>query len=271
MDRPSKLYQYQKFSTRSLVNLKKHQVFFSAPSKFNDPFDCSLRINFTGISDDDYVKFYVDVIQEYPNEFGKEIFIEGKRPTERFKEFANRLMREEIGAQVAERHENRGIVCFTEKVDDILMWGHYGAGHTGFCVEFDTNFEPFSKTRPVRYEDTFPSINPVKAYFKSQEEKENVGNDDFARFSITKFSTWEYEREWRAIHMKPNQTFQYSFDAITGVYFGLKMPRDHKEILALILQGINPEVQLYDADIDDERFALNFKSVNYTSRVNLKK
>src|SRR3990170_8890726 len=37
----------------------------------------------------------------------------------------------------------------SEKVDDILMWSHYSQNHTGFCLEFDTSFEPFDKVHKV--------------------------------------------------------------------------------------------------------------------------
>ena len=32
----------------------------------------------------------------------------------------------------------RGVCCFSEKKDDILMWSHYADGHKGFCLEFIT-------------------------------------------------------------------------------------------------------------------------------------
>jgi hypothetical protein len=33
-------------------------------------------------------------------------------------------------------HEEVGVLCFSEKYDNILMWSHYAKSHTGLCVEF---------------------------------------------------------------------------------------------------------------------------------------
>ncbi len=43
--------------------------------------------------------------------------------------------------------QQRGVACFSAKVDDILRWSHYADGHRGSCLEFDTGLEPFSKAR----------------------------------------------------------------------------------------------------------------------------
>ena len=44
MSIPKKLYKYESVTTQSLANLKNGQIYFSLPSQFNDPFDCSLPI-----------------------------------------------------------------------------------------------------------------------------------------------------------------------------------------------------------------------------------
>ncbi|HBV6183205.1 TPA: DUF2971 domain-containing protein, partial [Klebsiella pneumoniae] len=33
-----------------------------------------------------------------------------------------------------------GIVCLTPNPDNYLMWSHYSASHTGFCIGFDDDF-----------------------------------------------------------------------------------------------------------------------------------
>lgn len=269
MKRPEKLYQFQRFGTRSLVNLKKHQLFFSSPAEFNDPFDCAIHFQFSPISDDEYIRFFKDLTKEDRNPSLDEEYFEGKKPTAKFKQMAESIMRAAIESLVKERHKNRGVACFSEKNDDILMWGHYACGHTGFCLEFDSRFQPFNGSQPVTYQSEFPILNPVKAYFNSFKKIDSIGEDDFARALTTKFTTWSYEKEWRAIHIEPNKLFNYPIEAITGLYFGLKMPFDHKEIIALILRGINPAIQLFEAQMDENSFALNFSPVSYTSPIEL--
>jgi hypothetical protein len=53
MELPKRLYKYQPPSTQALANLSAAKLWFSHPSKFNDPFDCALEASFSEISDDD--------------------------------------------------------------------------------------------------------------------------------------------------------------------------------------------------------------------------
>lgn len=69
------------------------------------------------------------------------------------KEYASRVLYNHLNRSVVNslellRVENiskKGVCCFSEKWDDLLMWAYYADGHKGFCLEFDTNYEPFTK------------------------------------------------------------------------------------------------------------------------------
>ncbi len=39
-----------------------------------------------------------------------------------------------------------GIVCFSQHIDSILMWGHYAGSHQGFAVEFEYPHPFFPET-----------------------------------------------------------------------------------------------------------------------------
>lgn len=34
-----------------------------------------------------------------------------------------------------------GVLCLTEKKDNLLMWSHYANSHKGFCIKFDASHE----------------------------------------------------------------------------------------------------------------------------------
>lgn len=86
-----------------------------------------------------------------------------------------------------------GVVCFTEKPDNFLMWAHYTNGHKGFVVEFDTHGDVFRNNKhfsKVNYSPKRPEIKLTSAISKTLE-------DDGWRTLITKSKEWEGEDEWR--------------------------------------------------------------------------
>lgn len=77
-----------------------------------------------------------------------------------------------------------GVLCFSERWNDILQWSHYADRHRGICLGFDVEGAPskFGKVRYVPDKDPRPE-NPDQAFVW--------------RSLTTKFEAWEYEREWR--------------------------------------------------------------------------
>jgi len=82
-----------------------------------------------------------------------------------------------------------GIVSLAEWPDDLLMWSHYGADHSGFVIGFRTDCDFFAdakySVRRVRYTDRRPSLQKGGVWRLS--------------FNLTKSSAWRYEQEWRLI------------------------------------------------------------------------
>ena len=52
MPTPKFLYKYRSGTTLDLTNLSAGKLWFPSPAKFNDPFDCELRIEMSELSDD---------------------------------------------------------------------------------------------------------------------------------------------------------------------------------------------------------------------------
>jgi hypothetical protein len=79
---------------------------------------------------------------------------------------------------------NYGVLCFSERWDDILQWSHYADRHRGVCLGFDVAGSPakFGKVRYVSEKDPRPE-KPDQAFIW--------------RSLTSKFRDWAYEREWR--------------------------------------------------------------------------
>lgn len=95
-----------------------------------------------------------------------------------------------------------GISCFSLNPDNPLMWSHYAAKNTGFCLGFkrDSSFLSDEKLRPLTLD------NPCKVTYSSKpysggdlETKEKI-----RRILSTKNESWGYEDEVRAFRVIPD-------------------------------------------------------------------
>jgi hypothetical protein len=254
---PARLFKYQAFAPNSLANIKQASVWFSAPSRFNDPFDCALSIVKTDLSDRDFGRAleYVRRAGQMVPELEAEMYRDGETTT-RFREITVESIQKVFEERRTIQSHHRGVACFSAKSDDLLMWSHYSQGHRGFCLEFDTSVEPFSKAKPVVYRDDVPVINPIDIL-------DRTDNGELLDAMVyTKATCWSYEQEWRLLHIEANKLYTYDYRALTGVYFGAAMPFPQKEIISLILRGA--PTQLYEMARAVEGFRLFSRPVSYT-------
>ncbi|HFR4347832.1 TPA: DUF2971 domain-containing protein [Klebsiella pneumoniae] len=86
-----------------------------------------------------------------------------------------------------------GIVCLTPNPDNFLMWSHYSASHTGFCIGFDDDFVrtigDVALAGSVQYRENVPLFN---FFTDPKEEFEH-------KIFFTKHNCWSYENEYRVI------------------------------------------------------------------------
>lgn len=264
LEKPQRLYKYQPYSTQSLDNFKERVLWFSKPSVFNDPFDSRLRVdlgfgNLTGKEwKDIYDHWGAKLVRMFVqqggdrNQFEREFLTDG-RPTQTFHDLAGRYA-EQLYQRLHQEADSWGVACFSEKVGDLLMWSHYAQGHTGFCLEFDTSFDVFRKTRQVIYQEELPQMNILQLLRAN-------AMDVLSAMITTKYKCWAYEKEWRAYISEGNTGVAAGWRALTGVYFGCKMPHVHKEVIALVLA--ESPTRLYEMNKDETRFAVHPAEVDF--------
>lgn len=262
MSLPPKLFKYQSFNTISLSNLSNRQVYFCNPLEFNDPYDCALDITFKDLSEEDYKKFLQDYFSkkagtEITPEIIKIIF-ESESNIEAYKtnvdEGLNRALKE-----LKENYlSSRGIVSLSANKNDIIMWGHYSDGHKGFCLEFDTSFKPFESAKKVTYSDNIPELDASKILILDEANPNHI-----VKPLTTKFIHWIYENEYRLIHLDHSLEYNYKPEALTAVYFGIKMDKVTEDIIAMILKERYPHVKMYRALKRDDSFKLDFEETMF--------
>ena len=277
------LYRYQSLDEKYLNVFSKKELFFSSPIYLNDPFDCKAFLTYKNCSIDDLFNY---------------IFFQVKRGKEAKKLPATEegLRKEALGllskvledeilkgdsslSQSMEDHKRKflediselGILSLSERKDDLLMWAHYAAGHTGYCLEFDKKkleewvtsireTKKFIKLEKVIYNESYPTLKDYMEYVSR-----GPGSSLDELFLLRKSSHWEYEKEWRiiiSIDVKdPNsQRYQFPEEMLTGVILGLKS--DHETIIRDHLKTWRQKPKLYYAYKDENKYAVYIKEAD---------
>lgn len=190
------------------------------------------------------------------------------------KEEAIKIIKQKINDIITDFLENKraemsksiGISCFSENKDDMLMWSYYANGHKGFCLEFDTSDEMFSKVMKVKYVSNSPIFDPSDLFH----EDEGNNKSDWQLFDLffaTKHIDWDREKEWRLIHKVAGTQFGYSPKTLTGIYFGAQMDSVSREIILTILKNQNPFVKFYFMEKDPFSFKVVPIEMNYSTHL----
>lgn len=251
---PTQLYKYQAFTTQSLTNLVNRQIWLSSPLQFNDPFDCTADVDVKECSEEDLEEILKHTKNELRGDTHFDVLYrtDGKLNST-FRSAISSALRAET-KKVMERRSEKGLACFSEVHDNMLMWAHYGDGHRGFCLQFDTSYAPLTKALKVAYQSEVPQLDGARVL---------IGDAQCAirPLYLTKLTDWSYEQEWRVIHQQAKTAFGYGVDALTGIYFGSSIDASHREILALVLRG--SPTKLYQMERVPHEFAVEAKPVEH--------
>lgn len=262
---PPILFKYQAFTPDALSNLASRQVWFSRPTRFNDPFDCAIRIDRGPILDSDYQRLYEFGRQESSNtaEF-EAIYSPSAAKNLLFRKAVQAGLDAEFEKQKLAMRNERGVCCFSACNDSILMWSHYADSHKGFCLGFKTDSEPFSKTdskphsgaRRVNYLSEVPAVNPASLILDDIE-------DAFEAMIVTKYQCWDYEKEWRLFHMEADTAYGYAAGTLDSVYFGMSMPESQQFVIGKLLDGTG--TKFYRMERDPVKFSVRANPVIFTA------
>lgn len=260
---PPRLYKYEPFTTRSLENLKAQSIYFGPPSGFNDPYDCAFVPNIRRPSDEEVET----ICAAYSRDPTTPPLLRGpfkRKNIDELREILLRSARSALEASVKEFLDNRGVTCFSERCDDLLMWSHYGGRYQGFCLEFDPAKANFGKVQKVTYTNDLPLLDLVPLLVADNFEQ-------VISLFTTKAEAWRYEAEWRAIHAKAGTLYGYPPESLTGVYFGPDISEHALEIICLILKGQNESVDFWKGRRSSTSFKVEFESFTYMSYIEARK
>lgn len=250
---PRSLFKYRAYSANALDNLEKDTLWSAHPNAFNDPYDCSLHFEIEGFdrlivnsilelgllgedeiaaveASSDPLTFAVDRLKEkFPEQKG--LSQSG---------FLNSLLDEMHAPRdllVKQLKDSVSICSLCERIDSLLMWGHYGSNHEGFAMEYDFSAGAVNKDLkdslwPVVYENKVYSVQNVIFGKKAREF-----NQLFKVGAVTtKCLDWSYEKEWRLISRNPEASngSLVSVPKPVAIYLGSNMKDEpQSEIIRL--------------------------------------
>jgi hypothetical protein len=155
---------------------------------------------------------------------------------------------------------NIGLTCFTEVLNEPLLWAHYAQDYNGYAIEFDTdvmgiveeNNEKKFELLPVMYFDDFIRVKDTDNYALTY-------------LLSAKSARWEYEKEWRLVasldeaHPYKRIRFYYP-QSIKALYLGYKLLAKQESVFNLI-QSIfmtkYPDKPIYLVRPDPYKIELN--------------
>jgi len=248
---PRNIYKYYAINDNFFDVIENNNLWFSAPNRFNDPFDCKIIINFG--------KTKKEIIQNL-NIFFSEMFIDNEarekfeifsRKIKKFNDLFNLMLHYTFDEQV-------GVCCFSEVPNSLLMWAHYGNSHTGICLRFENRKKNIIRNNliPVQYFNKYPEFDLTKT------EK-----NDFQSFLLhiisSKGNDWDYEFEWRAIvESGGNKLYVFPKDILTGIIFGINTTTANKnEIKRIIKKKKYENVKYYQAEMGINEYTIKIKKV----------
>lgn len=223
--------------------------YFSRPADFNDPFDTLpiLTIPRTKVAKERWLaRIARQNASLIPNQSPNKVAREMTRT-------APEVLQTLFQGAADKNAQTIGVLCLTARPEQVLMWSHYAASHTGVCLRLVTQrgHPPGSFAWRVRYQTHRPKLEGAQ-YRNPQRLLDAL---------ITKADFWAYEEEWRA--MAPDLQFgAHTFDpaVIDGVIFGVKTTADDRALISGWAKEMSHTIEFLDAVPSTQDYRLEIVS-----------
>jgi hypothetical protein len=256
--RPNSLYKY--VAPERATILETGRIRFSQPGAFNDPFEMRPVVELPF----DSSTLRTSLAMEFQTRLERECRIRvpasavEQLVTKAFSLYGNRIEEAmKLGESAvsglltykaipAGLNKSIGILSMAEKADDLLMWAHYAAAHTGFVLELDTNNLYFEQRRNSA--DEFGWLRKVD--YSERRPILSVSDEDIGiALLTTKPAAWKYELEWRMlmplsaaseiIHATPYDVYLFDFpaNAIKSVILGHRIETENAQRIIRALKS----------------------------------
>ena len=299
---PTHFFKYCSAKVAKIV-LATSRIRWSSPRLFNDPFDCYFslepKVDLAAIKNEHRGRFLDVIFQEQ-----EPAFVSGNPVVAQIRELrkiAQRETRDEMarrfdpvylflveGIEALSRREREvwelqsrdyRLFCVCEINDNLLLWSHYTACHTGVAFQFECIKEldvPLLAALPVTYADDAPGVQDKEdliEYSLGLRGVEPLPNL-WKRLVTTKARCWEYEKEWRVItrssahgdrvsaHGDGYDDWRFNPQEISKVFLGCRMSQDDRQAILDLLTGPFGHVEAYQARQNPIMYRLDFERIH---------
>lgn len=132
-------------------------------------------------------------------------------------------------------NEKVGIYSLAGRYNHELLWAHYANSHYGFCIEYDLHKlkNGYSNEDLYSFQINYSSKPPQ---LRLSDITNRNTQETIKKIAGFKSKEWKYEEETRIVFDKPKMR-HYHPNAISGVYFGLRMPDEIRNNIMKRLSG----------------------------------
>ncbi len=250
---PQHLMRFYGNCQYALESIAFKQITFLHIGKLNDPFDSNFSF------DTDFEADYQTLLNYVQKHHAKDI--------QKFKERLPKRNWQQVLEDMDRffnNQRNSTFIFSTSEISDEIhpennlhMWGHYGNGHRGVAIEFDTSLliksvleknpggEKIDENKilfKIDYRKEIPKISCEHIFdyvvnaipkFKENSSKEPKLAGILKERTSSKHINWIEEKEWRLMSqnvetMLKIQRFDLLADTITAVYLGFRYPLSSK-------------------------------------------
>lgn len=122
------LYRYREPTTYAFDSLVKNEIWASVPIAFNDPYDSTVTINRS--------KMFRYLSSEIDDKSLNRLFNDFEIKNNNKKTKINNLIDIMYQENVKTLKSNVIVACFSQTVDNEVMWSHYAKNASGFAIEY---------------------------------------------------------------------------------------------------------------------------------------
>lgn len=289
---PEKIYKFRQFNEQTLSSLCHDQLYFAAPSTFNDPLDCkpsivadsnikelrdllkeliSRRVKSETLTSLKIAKVADNVAESHAEQVSIQ-YAENELANTQYQatnpdyeisieEAEYTILKWDIQREILNQYD-RGICCFSSCPKDPLLWSHYGDQHHGICIGYDTDRNPKPLLNKVNYDGgrEVKTSLIVNAILHNDKASSNALDEQIL---LRKAGSWRYEKEWRlfdGVGLKDSPL------ALKDITFGLRCPTAVIHSIIKALEGRSENIDFYQISLTHGSFELKREPLNMYER-----
>tara|TARA_Y100001933_G_C19010377_1_gene568575 strand:- start:5102 stop:5950 length:849 start_codon:yes stop_codon:yes gene_type:complete len=195
-----------KLKSRAADIIERNQLYYAAPTQFNDPYDCIPPVKLPD-SDADLERLFKPTFEAIKEKHGIGHDID-------FAQLIPEMRKDSYLISESTMENGIAVLCMSLTANNPQQWAYYGDMYAGICIGIDMSFLPDEEHVEVTYQDERVTVD-----LSSVVAAEMKAKKDFLRAIATKHSGWQHEKEVRFFKTQQDP-YPFPPKALKEVIFG---------------------------------------------------